>query len=52
MIIVRITGGLGNQMFQYALGKQIAETRQTVLKLDLSSFESDYRQYALALLKK
>lgn len=47
MIIVRITGGLGNQMFQYAVGRQLAETHKTLLKLDLSSFESDYRKYAL-----
>jgi Glycosyl transferase family 11 len=46
-IIAKITGGLGNQMFQYALGRQLAETHQTLLKLDLSSFESDYRKYAL-----
>lgn len=47
MIIAKITGGLGNQMFQYALGRQLAETHQTLLKLYLSSFESDYRKYAL-----
>jgi len=47
MIILRITGGLGNQMFQYALGRQLAETHRTLLKLDLSSFESDYRKYDL-----
>ena len=40
MIIVRLTGGLGNQMFQYALGRHIAEKNSTLLKLDLSGFES------------
>lgn len=34
-------------MFQYALGRQLAETNKTLLKLDLSSFESDHRKYDL-----
>ena len=34
-------------MFQYAVGRQLAETHKTLLKLDLSSFESDYRKYDL-----
>ncbi len=48
MIIVRISGGLGNQMFQYACGRALAERLSTVLKLDLQPFESDpLRDYAL-----
>jgi hypothetical protein len=35
MIIVRLKGGLGNQMFQYAAGRSLAERTRTVLKLDL-----------------
>jgi hypothetical protein len=49
MVIARITGGLGNQMFQYALGRQIAVRRRTRLKLDVSSYASDVfgRQFRL-----
>ncbi len=36
MIIVRLFAGLGNQMFQYAAGLALAESRRTVLKLDVS----------------
>ena len=38
MIITRLTGGLGNQMFQYAAGLALAEHRRTVLKVDISWF--------------
>jgi len=36
MIIVKLIGGLGNQMFQYALGRHLAYLNQTELKLDIS----------------
>lgn len=39
MIIVNLTGGLGNQMFQYAAGKALALSHNTDLKLDLSWFD-------------
>jgi hypothetical protein len=38
MIIVKLLGGLGNQMFQYAAGLALASARRTVLKLDVSWF--------------
>jgi hypothetical protein len=40
MIIIKLKGGLGNQLFQYALGRYLAEIHKTVLKLDISMFES------------
>jgi hypothetical protein len=36
MIIVRLMGGLGNQMFQYALGRRISLLRNTNVKTDVS----------------
>ena len=36
MIIVKLMGGLGNQMFQYAAGRRLAMKHNTILKLDLS----------------
>lgn len=41
MIITRLLGGLGNQMFQYAAGLALAERRRTVLKLDVGWFHED-----------
>jgi hypothetical protein len=39
MIITHLTGGLGNQMSQYAAGLALAQQRRTVLKLDVSWFK-------------
>jgi hypothetical protein len=39
MIIARIYGGLGNQMFQYAAGRRLACRHHTQLKLDTSWYE-------------
>jgi hypothetical protein len=39
MIIVRITGGLGNQMFQYAYAKSL-EQKGYEVKIDTSAFET------------
>ena len=39
MIIVELIGGLGNQLFQYAIGKRLAVINDTELVLDISSFE-------------
>lgn len=36
MIIVKLMGGLGNQMFQYAAAKSLAERHKVQLKVDLS----------------
>jgi len=40
MIAVNIYGGLGNQMFQYALGKSIAITKNEDLYIDSSFFKN------------
>ena len=55
MIITRLTGGLGNQMFQYAAGLALAEQHRTVLKLDASWFRlygeyEAHNRYALSCL--
>lgn len=50
MIIVKLTGGAGNQMFQYAAGRALAEKHKTGLKLDISEFsdnKQNFRDYQL-----
>lgn len=48
MVVVRLYGGLGNQMFQYALGRHLALSNNTDLLLDVSWFENDpLRDYEL-----
>ena len=49
MIIVRLIGGLGNQLFQYAAARRLAVKQQTSLKLDITNFAKDpLRTYSLA----
>jgi hypothetical protein len=40
MIITKIKGGLGNQLFQYAVGRAVALHHKVPLKLDLTIFET------------
>lgn len=48
MIIVNLYGGLGNQLFQYAAGRQLAEKNHTILKLDIENYKTDkLRSYSL-----
>jgi hypothetical protein len=48
MVIVRLMGGLGNQLFQYAAGRALAHRHGVALKLDLASFATNpLRRYAL-----
>lgn len=50
MIIVKITDGLGNQMFQYACARALAARNNDSLYLDLDSFkESKSRKFGLNL---
>ncbi len=39
-VITRLNGGLGNQMFQYAAGRALADRLGAPLKIDLSEFET------------
>ena len=39
MIIINIMGGLGNQMFQYAVAKHLSIIHNTPLKIDTSNFD-------------
>lgn len=51
MIIVKLKGGLGNQMFQYATGRRAAYVNGASLKLDISGYENQVgitpREYML-----
>ncbi len=49
MIIVRLRGGLGNQLFQYAAAKALADHHHTELKLDLYTYtKHKYRKFELS----
>ncbi len=48
MIIIQLIGGLGNQMFQYAMARRIAILKKTDLKFDISCFKHyEDRKYDL-----
>jgi hypothetical protein len=56
VIVVKLAGGMGNQMFQYAAGRYLSEKHQTALKLDLRflldrtpRMDFSYRDYDLDL---
>lgn len=48
MVILKLKGGIGNQMFQYAAGRTLARQLHTDLKLDLS-FYSDQNKRAYSM---
>ena len=39
-VVARLNGGLGNQLFQYAAGRSLADKLNLPLKMDLSEFET------------
>lgn len=48
MIIVKLSGGVGNQLFQYAAARRLSLKRHVALKFDVSGFASEAnRRYAL-----
>ena len=48
MIIVRLRGGFGNQLFQYAAGLSLANHLKTTLKLDAYAYQKhEYRKFEL-----
>jgi len=49
MITVRLMGGMGNQMFQYAAVRALALRLGREFNLDVSSFKHDVRMYSLGL---
>jgi hypothetical protein len=48
MIITHVIGGLGNQLFQYAMARRIAYKNNLTLKLDISDF-STYKLHEFRL---
>jgi hypothetical protein len=48
MIIVKLIGGLGNQMFQYATARRLAVKHSTLLKLDVTGFK-EYKLHKYGL---
>jgi hypothetical protein len=46
MIVTRLKGGLGNQMFQYAAGKNSAQRLGVLLALDLSFLKQEPKAWA------
>lgn len=44
MIVVQLAGGLGNQLFQYAAGRALAQRKRTSLRLDIGLFECDVKR--------
>jgi hypothetical protein len=59
MIITRLIGGLGNQMFQYAAGLSLARNKETSLKMDICFlldkskryYRHSHRDYGLDIFK-
>lgn len=48
-VVMRLNGGMGNQMFQYAFAKALAERYDATLELDTSVFDLPYVREAYRL---
>ena len=44
MIVVRLNGGLGNRLFQYATGRQLAHLNNAPLYLDTAFINANLQQ--------
>lgn len=54
MIVIRISGGIGNQMFQYAFARYLSHKTNLPLKLDIKEYELNtypHRPYRLGVFK-
>jgi len=40
VIIIKLNGGLGNQMFQYATARSLAYERNVALALDINAYDT------------
>ena len=47
-VVIRIQGGIGNQMFQYAIGKELEYLGQNV-KYDFESYKRGYDPFEYEL---
>ena len=51
-VVIRLSGGLGNQMFQYAAALGLTVRQDRALKMEVSTFAAcDKRSYQLDCLK-
>src|ERR1700742_631698 len=49
MVIIEIKGGLGNQLFQYSVGRSLALKKNTILKVDTSFYnDQTHEDYSLS----
>lgn len=49
MIVVHLLGGLGNQLFQYSLGRKLSIIKNTTLKLNIRDFSTFYKLHKYSL---
>lgn len=51
-VTIKLQGGLGNQLFQYAFGVAVVHRLGTNFQLDVAYFEADLSQYPTAIRRK